>query len=211
MNRKKEAIETMKAFASGSMNAEDFWEEFRVNETMRNIMIKDEEKWERVKKEKSGSTWHSTTLSTFKNLKDIRSYKDSAMLHWVVSKFISRNEPSVIIDGFYSDRYGFLIDIQPSWLDADNEEFLIKEIVNKIPDDLKSESQKIKWCKNKIKEYFKYDKTPPRWVQSPEWPVVDGKPLVFKGQSKEKIDDECVHFCFYDPDTKQETVVTQMY
>ena len=48
-------------------------------------------------------------------------------------------------------------------------------------------------------------------IQSPEWPIVNGKPLVFRGQSKEKKYDERVFYYFYDPDTGEETVIEQMY
>jgi len=211
MNIENEAIDTMKAFVSGQMSAEDFWKEFKASETIRNILINDEEKWEKEKATESGSAWFSTTQSVYENVKNIKSYKDSERLHWIVRKYILRNQIPVNIDNFYSDRFDFLINIQPDWLDVENEEFLINEIINKIPGDIKTKSQKIRWCKDKIKEYFKYDKTPPRWIQNPEWPIVDGRPLVFKSQSREREDDEQVCFYFYDPDTKQETVVTQFY
>lgn len=201
----KEAIEIMKAFVSGQMSAEDFWEEYKKNEMIQTILNKDEQE-----RNPNSLSWF-TAQTLLANIKNIHSYKDSEGLHWVIRRFFLENDLPVDIDNFYTDRYVFLIEIQPSWLDLDDEEFLIKEIVDKIPADIEKKSQKIKWCKDKIKEYFKYDKTPPRWIQSPEWPIANGRPLVFKRQSKEMKDDEQVDFYFYDPDTKQETVITQFY
>ncbi len=58
---------------------------------------------------------------------------------------------------------------------------------------------------------FKYDTKPPRWIQDPEWPIIDGKPLIFKSQTKEKLDDERVYYTFYNPETKEEQIVCQFY
>ena len=62
-----------------------------------------------------------------------------------------------------------------------------------------------------LKKLFRYDKTYPRWVQDPEWPIVNGKPLVFSHQSKGKKGDERVYYYFYDPETQMETVIAQIY
>jgi len=159
----------------------------------------------------SGGTWNSSALDVYEKPMNFHSYRETEFLHWVVRKYVLRNKMPVHIDTFYTDRYMFLVDIQPSWLDIDDQDFLVNEVIGKIPSDMKTKSQRIKWCKNKIKECFRYDKTPPRWIQSPEWPIVDGKPLVFKRQSKEKSGDEQVDFYFYDPETKQEIVISQFY
>ena len=87
---------------------------------------------------------------------------------------------------------------------------IFDKIIAEIPADL-PKTKRIKLGKEKIKELFKYDKTYPRWVQGAEWPVVDGKPLVFSHQKKAGRDDERVFYYFYDPETKEETVIMQMY
>ena len=74
-----------------------------------------------------------------------------------------------------------------------------------------SKTKRVAWGKARIKELFKYDKTYPRWIQYPEWPIVNGKPLVFSHQKKAGKGDERVYYYFYDPDTKKETAITQMY
>ena len=208
---KEEAIEVMKSFASGQITAEEFWEKFKADETIKNILVKDEEKWEIPLALESGYNWSSWAEHIYKGPMNFQSYRETEHLHWIIRKYILRNHMPFVFGTFYTDRYMFLVNIQPSWLDTDNEEFLKNEIVNKIPAEMKTKSQKIKWCRNKIKEYFRYDRSPPRWIQSSEWPILNGKPLVFKRQSKEGPSDEGVDFYFYDPDTKEETVVTQFY
>lgn len=204
---REEAINIMKSFVSGNMTVEDFWIEFNANPLIEAIIVEQE-----IKAWGSRYTewWASaTTLKAY--VKDINKYRFSDMVFMSVKFFFENSNIPCSIDNFYRDRYSFLIKIQPDWLDLDDEDYLIDNIINKIPNDLTSQTKKIKWCKEEIKKHFKYDKTPPRWVQSAEWPIIDGKPLVFKKQSKEKLDDERVHFYFYNPETGEETTVTQFF
>ncbi|MGN1040889.1 MAG: hypothetical protein ACI4QL_05620 [Candidatus Fimimonas sp.] len=107
----------------------------------------------------------------------------------------------------YEEDCKFLLSLLPTWLDIDDDE-IFQQIMDGIPADL-PKTKRIAMGKAKIKEMFRYDKTYPRWEQEPEWPIVNGKPLVFSHQQKVKGDD--FHFCyfFYNPDTKEETVVEQ--
>jgi len=141
---------------------------------------------------------------------DISKRSGALNLHGFFKEFLEINKYRHTPTETYLERFTFLLKIQPDWIDITDEAFLEERIISKAPADL-SEDRKIKWCKERIKELFKYDSKPPRWVQEAEWPVVDGKPLVFREQSKEKDGDERVCFHFYDPDTKRETVVIQMY
>ena len=109
----------------------------------------------------------------------------------------------------YQKKLDYLYQIQPNYIEIDDEDFLNK-IIEKAPKELKK-GEKKKWIKNYIKEMFKYDVKPPRWIQFPEWPIINGKPLVFKSQTKERKDDERVYYTFYDPDTLEEKVIIQFY
>ena len=110
----------------------------------------------------------------------------------------------------YSDDYNYILRIQPSWLDITDDQGLFDKILAERPKELSSTKQ-TEWGKAVLRKMFRYDKTYPRWVQDPEWPIVNGKPLVFSHQSKEKNGDERVYYYFYDPETKKETVITQIY
>ena len=110
----------------------------------------------------------------------------------------------------YEDDYEYILNIQPSWLDCADDQGIFERIIAETPQEL-SKSKRIQWGKSKIKELFRYDKTYPHWIQSPEWPIVNGKPLVFSHQKKAGKDDARTFYYFYDPDTGEETVVTQFY
>lgn len=104
----------------------------------------------------------------------------------------------------------YLLDIQPSWLNIIDDQGMFDKLLAERPKDI-SKAQQIKWGKERLKELFRYDKTYPRWIQSPEWPIVNGKPLVFSHQRKEKGDDERTYYYFYDPETQKETIIEQFY
>ena len=107
----------------------------------------------------------------------------------------------------YQEDYDFLLDIQPDYIDCQDDSIL-QPIIDSIPKDL-SKTKRIAMGKEKVKALFKYDKTYPRWVQGVEWPIVNGKPLVFSHQKKAKGGDIRTYYYFYDPDTKEQTVVEQ--
>lgn len=110
----------------------------------------------------------------------------------------------------YKKDYDYLLDIQPSWLDIVDDQGIFDKIIAQVPQDL-SKAKRIQWGKEQLKKLFRYDKTYPRWIQAPEWPIVNGKPLVFSHQKKAGKDDVRTLYYFYDPDTKAETIITQMY
>ena len=85
---------------------------------------------------------------------------------------------------------------------------LLKPLIESIPKDL-SKTKRVAMGKEKIRALFRYDKSYPRWIQGAEWPIVNGKPLVFSHQERIKGDDWHVLYYFYDPDTKEQTVVEQ--
>lgn len=109
----------------------------------------------------------------------------------------------------YQENAQFLVDIQPNYVNIEDENFL-NTIIAMAPTEL-TKAQKKKWLKEKIKSLFKYDNKLPRWIQDPEWPIVNGEPLTFKGQTKERKDDERVFYTFYQPETGEEMVVVQFY
>ncbi|MCL2786056.1 MAG: hypothetical protein FWD81_02390 [Methanomassiliicoccaceae archaeon] len=198
----KEAIQIMTEFVEGKMSIEDFKYQYDNNPMIKgNFDIYPNKPLKRD----LGYDY----IPYIDNL-DIKKCSDAADLHGFFMEFLEKNNYPCIPTQEYSEKSIFLLKIQPDWLDILDESFLEEQIISKAPADL-SEAKRIKWCKDKIKELFRYDIKPPRWVQGAEWPIVNNKPLVFKKQSREKKDDERVYFHFYDLDTKQETVVTQFY
>lgn len=135
------------------------------------------------------------------------SYTIQNMLQEVLSAYLDDNNIKYQLYSKYAEDYTFLLSIQPTWLDVDDDS-IFKQIISDIPQDL-SKSKRVKLGKEKVKSLFKYDKTYPRWIQNPEWPIVNGKPLVFSHQEKAKDGDIRTYYYFYDEDTKEQTIIEQ--
>lgn len=130
-------------------------------------------------------------------------------LSWWLEKFLSDNNISFQAFPKYKEDYRFLLDIQPSWVDC-RDDSILQPIIDSIPKDL-SKTKRIAMGKEKIKALFKYDKSYPRWIQEAEWPIVNGKPLVFSHTENVDGNPEHKRYYFYDPDTNEQTVVEQFY
>lgn len=126
-----------------------------------------------------------------------------------VSLYLFCNGYEYIATNKYHEEWSYKVDIQPSYINIEDDE-LLNKYINEAPKGLNKTETK-KWIKNRIKQDFKYEKTPPRWVQDPEWPIIDGVPLIFKKQSKMTLEDERVYYTFYHPQTLEETIVVQFY
>ncbi len=131
-----------------------------------------------------------------------------SVLQDVLSAFLDNFKISYTKYPKYAEDYSFLLDIQPSWIGVVTDDKLLEDVMHSIPKNL-SKTKRIEMGKAKIKELFKYDKTYPRWIQGAEWPIVNGKPLVFSHRERVKGDDYHYLYHFYDPDTKEETIVEQ--
>jgi hypothetical protein len=100
----------------------------------------------------------------------------------------------------------------PEYLDPPLE-FMTEKVVP-LDSDL-SDAKKTKLIKERLKEYFKYVDKPPKWIQSPDWPIRDGKPLIFVGQlsidAPELFHDKGAAYLFYDPAKEGFETVAQFY
>lgn len=201
---KNEFIKIILDFAEGRMTAEEFWKLYQENQGLQREIIED------LDKNKLPDAYFDPIAFLNKGV-NLQSYGATINLHGIAKRVLKHKCINFTPTNFYAVRYDFLLDIQPDWLDIDmdNEPYLIK-LVESAPEGL-TEAQKLKWCKDQLKTLFKYDSKPPRWVQSAEWPIIDGKPLVFRNQSKERTESELVKFFFYDPETGEETIVEQYY
>ncbi|CCZ94829.1 unknown [Corallococcus sp. CAG:1435] len=61
------------------------------------------------------------------------------------------------------EEYRFLLQIQPDYIDCQDDSIL-QPIIDSISKDL-SKTKRIAMGKEKVKALFKYDKTYPRWVR----------------------------------------------
>lgn len=192
--KKKMSIKIMKDFVEGRICAEDFWNILKEDEVMKKILRRNKHLYackvyfEEINLEKTDVSKLSERIAIFR----------------LIKYFLEKNNYKITPYNIEEKKYMFLSDIQPKWIDITDDELLIN-IVNSAPLGLSKEKNK-QWCKSKIKELFKYDKKPPEWVQEPEWPIVNGEPLIFKHKTE---DGSKISYYFYNFKTQEEVEIIQ--
>ena len=84
----------------------------------------------------------------------------------------------------YRKKYAFILKYVPDYLYGDSTSGIFDKIINE--DFMNSKINKKEYITNKCVEIFSLDKkNKPRWIQEPEWPVVNGSPLKFVKQIRE--------------------------
>ncbi|CRK83342.1 hypothetical protein [Neobacillus massiliamazoniensis] len=131
-------------------------------------------------------------------------------IHGAICQHLTRKVITFTPSNIYSEKYNLILDTQPSWLDID-EDFFYEEILSKAPQLKKSELKK--WLKNRIKEMFKYASTPPRWLQNPEWLIINKKPLTFLCQQNINnfFHDKATVYVFIDDENGELKTVLQVF
>ncbi len=139
-----------------------------------------------------------------RNFKFINEIVDTQDLlsKYLFSKGIDHKPDNSIIK-----RYDLLLKSQPKWLDLqpDYIDYLLKTAGDINGKELTN------WLKKNISETFIYISAPPKWLQMPNWPIEDNRPLVFVGQidiSKIRHDNSQLYI-FYSDLKKEFNLVEQ--
>jgi hypothetical protein len=118
----------------------------------------------------------------------------------IIEDFLQKAEVGFHPAKRFGSIYRLILKAVPEYLDPPLE-FMTEKVVP-LDGDL-SDAKKTKLIKERLKEYFKYVDKPPKWIQSPDWPIRDGKPLVFVGQlsidAPELFHDKGAAYLFFDP------------
>lgn len=165
---------------------------------------------------------HTDVVVPNKNFPTVKSLMDH-FINSNCSSFMKRSEIynlifSIVVaakpdTGYYhkySDDFEFFIRAVPDYVAGGEEacNYIEKEVVPNIPSDI-SEAQRIRLCREMVKQSFhvagsKY----PRWAQSAEWPIVNGKPARYLGYKRKGDLAECM---FEDTITGEPITVKQYY
>jgi hypothetical protein len=128
--------------------------------------------------------------------------------HGVLADYLTQCGVEFTPSTFPSATYDLILSAQPRWLGADSKYIasLLAEAPALTPRDLKA------WLRKRILEQFKYRSRPPRWIQSPDWPIGRNGPLVFLGQLSvpDYFHDDAAIYIFHDPTTGECRCVVQV-
>jgi len=127
-----------------------------------------------------------------------------------LEQFLERKKVLFKPSKVHSKFYDLLLSAQPRWLRVPDE-WLKKHVLIDAQDRQKKELRD--WIRKRLLELFRYRVKPPRWIQSPNWPINDNVPLVFLGQMNISgyFHDEATAYLFHDPKSGICETVIQVY
>ncbi len=216
---KAEALELMINFAEGRISTYEFWNSYKDSLALQTIIIRD-------KTRKKGLLLFNSEIGEFKydkkkcrdsmdyfaperllNVINIDVLEHRHALYQTVRLYFWRRKANLKYKNDDYDKYEFLQTLVPSYVYIRDASW-IDDILNNAPKEL-SQKEKVKYTREKIKSLFCYDNRPPKWLQVPEWPIKDGRPLVFSFQKRVKGTDSLTRYYFYHPESKEQMIVEQ--
>jgi len=214
--KEKEALQIFVSFATGELSTEEFWLKYTTDEALRNALIKDRKrnkryKWVspngRILYTKYDDTKNVINPDTLLETIDIKSLEHRYRLFVIVNRYLIERKINLNDSELNKDvqEYLFLQKMLPSWVGVNDISFL-QNLINSAPNQLTA-AQKLEWGKAKVKELFKYVDKKPNWIQEPDWPIIDKRPLIFTHQ--ETVQDGFEKYYFYDERTSKEVIIEQ--
>jgi len=197
-----EAIHNIVAFVEGRMDPGDFEK-----------LLHDEPGIERALNDdptlKPGSYIGGSTF-LFVIKQNISSPGGVLNVQGALRQFLERKQIACKPTKVYSDLYDIILSAQPRWLDVPVD-WLKQHVLSAAEGRKKKELRD--WLRQKLLELFRYRDKPPKWIQSPNWPINENGPLVFLGQMRipNYFHDEAVVYIFHDSKTNRCETVIQVY
>lgn len=122
--------------------------------------------------------------------------------------WLERHGVPYTMDQRHEELHTLMLAVQPRWLAMDGGYFnkLLAEAGERESGELRT------WLKAEVRRRFVSVKRPPRWMQSPAWPIGPNGPLVFLGQLSvgRYFHDEGFVYVFLDPRNGQVETVIQV-
>jgi hypothetical protein len=131
-------------------------------------------------------------------------------VHGALSQFLERRHIAFKPTNAYAELYDIILKAQPRWLDVPVD-WLKQNVLPASNGRRKKELQD--WLREQLLALFKYRDKPPKWIQSPNWPIGENGPLVFIGQLRvpNYFHDEASAYIFHDAKTGRCETVIQVY
>ena len=115
-------------------------------------------------------------------------------------------ELEIVVDPSIAENFRLPLDAIPDYIGGIEVQDIIDSIIDECPSEW-SKTKKVKYIKERIKEEFHLEgRKHPYWIQVPDWPAHNGKPMKYvKTVKKHKWEWHQVYFV--DPETGDERIV----
>lgn len=192
------AIEIVKQFVEASISPEEFEARIHSDASIEALL----------KSESSLPSYVAEPdLYTYAISQNYKSYESIYNVQTLLSSVLTKRSVVHKVEKKYEDLFTLTLKVQPKWLSLPSDFLfsLIEGKKNLSVKDLQS------WLREKIKNDFRSLKTPPKWLQEPDWPIQDGKPMVFLGQFdvSELSHDNAQVYVFFDEQKRTSHTITQ--
>lgn len=132
----------------------------------------------------------------------------------MMRRFMKYNYPEVEVheDTTIDKMFDLLQDACPEYIDGPEvwNSGILERILNECEPDWKK-TKKVKYVKERIKEEFHLEgRKYPRWIQQPDWPFSNGKPMKYVNTTV-KYKSEWYQHHFIDVESGEERIVDDMY
>lgn len=198
-------IQILKDFVEGKISDHDFEQQLYINSALEKLLSDSAVNW-------YGTYLQDTTAFLYLIGQNYKNTEGRLNAHETVQLFLNKIGIEVVTSAKHTDDYELLLSICPKYIDAEAD-FIEKYIVPE--DQTLSKAERKQYMKQRYAELFKYQTKPPKWIQNPDWPIKNDKPLYFLGQvdlkKGELFHDEGSIFLFIDTETGIVETVKQLY
>lgn len=210
----KEAEKFFLDFLEGRTSTLDFWEQFKNKSVYQTILKHDRKRWEKtymlgnVRMIRYGKGPYDKIFDinpdTVLESCNIKRLYDVYRLYSMINRYFFKRGINIVCGNKEVKQYLLLQKMVPSYISIKDGEYL-QEIYDSTNNDY-SQSNRIREAKAMIEKLYIFDKVPPKWLQTPEWPKDYDGPLVFSYQKKEEGK---MQYFFYNKKTKKTTIIEQ--
>lgn len=197
-------LETIKGFVAGEIAPCEFRDRLYQDEEFETLLTDDPNLEASNYAYRYGSAYHFVIAQDFDDPAGVLNAQGA------LSDFMDRNKIEYSTTKRYGDFYDLLLSAQPPWLAIDT-----KYIVDHMMPDAGQRSgvELRDWLALEFERRFRYLRHPPVWIQSPDWPIHDNRPLVFLGQLKVNnyFHDRAAVYVFHNPHTGHCESITQVF
>lgn len=193
-----DSMTIIKEYVEGSLSPHNFQKELYYNKDIENILSEETQIPSYIKTENLFYALLEIDLLCPSGALDSKS---------MLALFLEKRNISFVYNNSASKKYNLFLKIQPNWLSLNESYFQL--IMEKYKNEKGKNLEKA--LKLQIKKDFKFLKNRPKWLQSPEWPIINNKPLFFIGQIDitEIRHDTSYLYIFWDVHTQKYTTLEQ--
>lgn len=199
-------IEILKKFVSGEMSIQEFKDIYLSDENLQQFL---QDNLPESMVGYADVRWNDGDINLALKKQKWETKWGRSVIQSLIEIWLIRNNIDCYVTPIYDEKYSFLIDVMPDYINGEQAEAFIDSIIQSVPETI-PKTKRIKEIKAKIKEAFHVeDRKYPRWAQDTDWPFSKtGKPLKYVSR---KTDGDSVQHTFVDVDTGEETIVEEFY